>query len=151
MDSPEPEPEPETGRDETSLAASFFTAALHVIIFAAMTAVFQSLGIDVPSLGGAGYVALLFIAVLAAAAAYYLTTGALGGTILYSLMVTVLLVMLMGVFSGVLTIPASAIPVTTSLLFITGIVSSMLGLKMSAMGRLGRITSAALAGRRALR
>lgn len=141
----------ETGRDETSLAASFFTAALHVVIFAAMTAVFQSLGISVPSLGGAGYVALLFIAVLAAAAAYYLTTGALGGTILYSLMATVLLVMLMGVFSGVLTIPASDIPVTTALLFATGIISSMLGLRLASMGRLGRITSAALTGRRTLR
>jgi hypothetical protein len=41
--------------------------------------------------------------------------------------------------------------VTTALLFATGIISSMLGLRLASMGRLGKIASAVLTGRRILR
>ena len=138
-------------RDETGLAASFVTAILHVVLFAALQALFNSLGVTVPSLGGAGYIALLFIAIFAAAVSYYLTTGAIGGTILYSLMIAVVFVMVTALVGGAMEITISDLPVAVLVMMASGAIASILGVKLAGKASMGRIATAIARERRALR
>ncbi len=139
-------------QDETGLAASFVTAILHVVVFAALQALFSSLGIDVPSLGGAGYIALLFVAIFTAAASYYLTTGTIGGTLLYSLMITVVFIMVTSLLRDVLAITISELPTMVLALLVSGSVASVLGIRLAGKASIGRITAAiGYRERRALR
>ena len=138
-------------RDETGLAASFVTAILHVVFFAALQVLFNSLGVTVPSLGGAGYIALLFIAIFAAAVSYYLTTGAIGGTILYSLMIAVVFVMVTALVGGAMEITISDLPVAVLVMMASGAIASILGVKLAGKASMGRIATAIARERRALR
>jgi len=138
-------------RDETGLAASFVTAILHVVFFAALQVLFNSLGVTVPSLGGAGYIALLFIAIFAAAVSYYLTTGAIGGTILYSLMIAVVFVMVTALVGGAMEITISDLPVAVLVMMASGAIASILGIKLAGKASIGRIATAIIRERRALR
>jgi hypothetical protein len=138
-------------RDETGLAASFVTAILHVAIFAALQVLFNNLGVTVPSLGSAGYIALLFIAIFAAAVSYYLTTGTIGGTILYSLMISVVFVMVTALVGGAMAITISDLPVAVLVMMVSGTMASILGIKLAGKAGIGRIATAITRERRVLR
>jgi hypothetical protein len=138
-------------RDETGLAASFVTAILHVAIFAALQVLFNNLGVTVPSLGGAGYIALLFTAIFAAAISYYLTTGTIGGTILYSLMISVVFVMVTALVGGAMAITISDLPVAVLVMMVSGTMASILGIKLAGKAGIGRIATAITRERRVLR
>jgi hypothetical protein len=127
------------------------TAILHVVLFAAFQVLFNSLGVTVPSLGGAGYIALLFIAIFAAAVSFYLTTGAMGGTILYSLMITVVFVMVTALMGGAIDITISDLPVAVMVMMVSGAIASILGIKLAGKANIGRIAAAIARERRALR
>jgi len=131
-----------TSHDETSLSASFMTAVLHVVIFAALHALLTYLNVPIADLGVAGYIALLFIAVFTAAASYYLTTGAIGGTLLYALMISVVFIITVALLGEALSFTMSQLPATVMALLVSASAASILGIKLTGWANIGRIAAA---------